>query len=302
MTISVVIPTYNGELFIEKTINSILNQTRQPDEIIISDDNSSDRTIDLCQKYSDKVKIFKNQDGPSGFVNGWNNAIAYATCEFISILHQDDLLAPTFLEEVEKAHEFHPDVKHIVSTCNYIDGEGNLKRESSHNSGEIKRYTGQEYSDIYILKGYDHINRCPGVVTHRDIFKVCSYRPEAGHIADDDFFIRVGNYTDIVCIHKPLAFYREHSSSETGHLDLLTLNLRLLNDYYYQISECDNNPILSYEAKLQFRKNEAQFGRRMLFYSLRYRKFKYFIKTLKHIGKSSMRDKGINLFFFLKIN
>lgn len=62
---------------------------------------------------------------------------------------------------------------------------------------------------------------------HRDIFKVCQYREEAGHIADDDFFYRVGQYTDVVGILSPLASYRLHSKSETGHLK----NMQLVNGW-----------------------------------------------------------------------
>lgn len=300
MTISIVIPSYNGISFIEQTIQSILNQTRKPDEIIVSDDNSTDNTIEICQKYSDRIKVFKNPKGPSGFVNGWNKAISFASSEFISILHQDDILAPTFLEEIEKAYHDNPDVKHIVSTCNYIDGKGNLIRESTHNTGIVKRYSGTEYSDIYILKGHDHINRCPGVVTHRSIFEVCKYRPEAGHIADDDFFIRVGNYTDIVCIHKPLAFYREHSSSETGHLSDLSLVMRLINDYAFQIKEFNNNPILSKESQNQIRKNEARFIKRGLAYSIKLKNFNHFSTISKQLLHTIIRDKGKNIKYLIK--
>ena len=54
-TFSIVIPTYNGADFIEQALLSALNQTRKADEIIISDDNSTDETIDICQRYKDKI-------------------------------------------------------------------------------------------------------------------------------------------------------------------------------------------------------------------------------------------------------
>lgn len=295
MKISILIPTYNGEKYIEQAILSVLKQTRKPDEIVISDDNSTDQTLDICKKYSDRIKIFTNPQGPSGFVNGWNNAIAHASCDFVSILHQDDILDPTFLEEIEHAYQQYPEIKHFVAPCNYIDGEGNTIRKSRHLNGQTRLYKGNEYSNLYALNGSDHINRCPGVVTHQDIFKKCSYRPEAGHIADDDFFMRVGNYTDVVCVHKPLAFYREHSESETGHLDYLTINFRLLRDYYFQISEFKNNPILSQQTKEYIRKGECKFIRRLLIRSICACKLKYTFQSLKFLGKAIIRDRGRNL-------
>jgi glycosyltransferase involved in cell wall biosynthesis len=297
MKISIVIPTYNGEKYIELALKSVLNQTRLPYEIIISDDNSKDGTIAICKKYSDYIKIYQNPNGPSGFVNGWNNAIAHANGNFISILHQDDILAPNFVEEIERAYKLYPGVKQFVTPCNYIDSKGNVIRKSGHLSNRTAIYKGTEYSDIYILNGRDHINRCPGVVTHKDIFKYCKYRPEAGHIADDDFFTRVGNYTDIVCIHKPLAFYREHSSSETGHLDNLTLNKRLLKCYEYQITQLEQNPILSREAKIYIRKEECKFLRRVLVGSLKCFKILDFLEACKYSLHITIRDKGKNIPF-----
>lgn len=247
MTFSIVIPTYNGADFIEQALLSALNQSRPADEIVISDDNSSDDTLAICQKYTDRIKIYRNLQGPSGFVNGWNHAIEKATGEYISILHQDDLLASTFLEEIEKALAVYPDVKHLFAPCNYIDGEGNSLQEPDYCTGEIKRYTGIEYVRAYQTIGYPHIHRCPGVVTHRDIFKVCQYREEAGHIADDDFFYRVGQYTDVVGILNPLASYRLHSKSETGHLKNMQLVQRLAHDYIFQVKQWYGNSFMQKE-------------------------------------------------------
>jgi glycosyltransferase involved in cell wall biosynthesis len=259
-TFSIVIPTYNGADFIEQALLSALNQTRKADEIIISDDNSTDETIDICQRYKDKIKIYHNSNGPSGFVNGWNIAITYATSEYISILHQDDLLAPTFLEEVEKALWIYPKARHFFVPCNYINEEGVSIQEPNYCDNLIHQYIGKEYVMAYQTIGHPHIHRCPGVVTHKDIFKVCSYRAEAGHIADDDFFYRVGQYTDVVGILKPLASYRLHQKSETGHLGNNRLIQRLANDYIFQLKHFSENKVFDKHAYQYFVYNAIHFA------------------------------------------
>ncbi len=241
MTFSIVIPTFNGQAYIEDSIRSVLQQTRMPDEIIVSDDNSTDNTLTICEKYADKIQIYPNFDGPSGFVNGWNNAITKATGSYITILHQDDILAPTFLEEVERALKKRPNVKHLFVPCNYINEQGYIIKEADYCDNKIHLYSGTEYINAYQTIGYPHIHRCPGVITHRDIFQYCQYRKEAGHIADDDFFYRVGQYTDIIGILKPLASYRLHQDSETGHLGNNRLIMRLADDYIFQVTEWRNN-------------------------------------------------------------
>lgn len=300
MTISVVIPTYNGSRYVHAAIQSVLNQTRPADEIIISDDNSNDTTLEICSRFGDKVKVFRNENGPSGFVNGWNNAIAHATCEYISILHQDDLLATEFLENIECAIQLHPDVKHIFAPCNYINEYGDIIRKpDAYCNGEIVRYSGSAYANAY-ERIKNHIHRCPGVVTHRAIFENCKYRTEAGHIADDDFFLRVGNYTDIVGILKPLASYREHQFSETGHLDFLTLNTRLLKDYHFQLDHADENPILTDEIIETFCKWEAEYIHRLCVFGLKSRHLKFISIALNHWFKFKKGKQFGNIIYDLK--
>ena len=245
MKFSIVIPTYNGADFVEQALLSALNQTRKADEIIISDDNSSDETLKICQKYVDKVKIYRNEDGPSGFVNGWNKAITHACGEYISILHQDDLLASEFLEEAENTLTKYPEIKHLFVPCNYIDNDGRIISEPDYCDRNIQVFSGIEYVDAYQTIGNQHIHRSPGVITHRDIFNVCKYREEAGHIADDDFFYRVGQYTDVIGVFKTLASYRIHEKSETGHLGNLLLTRRLANDYMFQVQYWKNRKYLN---------------------------------------------------------
>lgn len=245
MKFSIVIPTYNGAAYIEEALLSAISQTRKADAIIVSDDNSTDNTLEICARYKDKISIHKNGNGPSGFVEGWNNAIRLVDDGYIAILHQDDLLAPTFLEEAEKALVLHPDVKHLFTPCNYIDCKGEKLCELTFCDGSLKRYNGLSYVDSYRSIRNPHLHRCPGVVTHRSIFDICTYRKEAGHIADDDFFYRVGQYTDVIGILKPLASYREHDKSETGHIGNVKLVARLANDYLFQVEQSKYNKCIS---------------------------------------------------------
>ena len=267
MKFTIVIPTYNGADYVEEALLSAINQTRKADAIIVSDDNSTDNTLEICSRYNELISIYKNENGPSGFVNGWNNAISLVDDGYITILHQDDLLAPKFLEEAEKALQANPDVKHLFVPCNYIDGEGNIKREPDYCNGKTVRYSYEEYIKAYINVGTPHIHRCPGVITHCSIFDKCQYRTEAGHIADDDFFYRVGQYTDVIGILKPLASYREHEKSETGHLHEFTLVSRLVNDYLFQIKENTKSNFLRY----YFIRNARTFVFRQFIYAIRNR-------------------------------
>lgn len=88
--ISVAMATYNGEKYIREQLESILKQLNEEDEIIISDDGSTDNTINIIKFFEDKrIKIF---DGPrNGVKQNFANAIYNCTGKYIFLSDQDDI-------------------------------------------------------------------------------------------------------------------------------------------------------------------------------------------------------------------
>jgi len=284
MTVSVIIPSYNGSRHIRQAILSALHQQRPPEEILVCDDNSTDGTLDICRQYEGRLTIYKNPDGPSGFVNGWNNAIARASTDYVSILHQDDTLAPDFLRIGMAALERHPGIRHLFSTCRYIDDESrpfscSYTERTPDESGI--RLTGAEYVRYYQMLGHPHIHRCPGVITHRSIFDQCRYEAGAGHIADDDFFYRVGMYTDIIGILQPLASFRIHKDSATGSLQDAELSRKLMEDYIYQCRQWMGHPFMNDAAYSYFVRNAHKYIRRSIGYGIKQRSIDSIVRAIR---------------------
>ena len=294
MKFSIVIPAYNGEKYINDAILSALNQTRKPDEIIVHDDNSTDGTNEICKKYIGEIRYILNENGPSGFVNGWNRAIGYTKGDYISILHQDDLLYPRFLEYVEKEISLFKGVRHFFCYCDYINDTGQIISGYNLDNKKDKRknyfYSGYDYFKAY-KEGCEkshHLHRCPGVVTHRSIFKdEITYNVNAGHIADDDFFYRIGQYTDVVGINERLAAYRMHSESETGSIGDFKLVKRLSKDYIYQLNQWKKSKFITRQDKLFFKRNAIKFNKRLLGYAMKKISFKDLINAFLNIYKIS---------------
>jgi glycosyltransferase involved in cell wall biosynthesis len=272
--LSIVIPAHNGEQYLRLAIDSAINQTRSPDEIIVVDDASTDATAEIAKSFGSKIKYHFNQRA-TGFVDAWNRAIELASGDFVSILHQDDLLHPKYLEHIERAISQFPGVSHFYTACNYIDENGSIiKKPPEPHSFEPVLYTGKEYAHNY-LNGIimnNHIHRCPGVTTSRELLiKQCKYRKEAGHIADDDFFLRVGEFTDVVGISYPLASYRHHKESETGRLDLLSLELA--EAYVFQVKYYkDGSSILDPEDIEKINRQAVRFINLLLFQGVLYKR------------------------------
>lgn len=124
--ISIITPIYNGEKTIGKTIESVINQTYNKFEMIIVDDLSNDKTVDIVKKYQkkdDRIKLFI-LDKKSGASGARNFAIKKVTGKYVAFLDGDDLWKK---DKLEKQVKFMEDNKIYFSYTDYcyIDSEGN---------------------------------------------------------------------------------------------------------------------------------------------------------------------------------
>lgn len=137
MKISVVTISYNQKKYVEATIDSVLMQADVNFEYIIIDPGSSDGSIDVINKYKDKVdKIIIEPDfGPS---DGLNKGLNFASGDIFCYINSDDLLLPGALSRVKKLFEDNPDIDIIYGDGIIIDENGKKKREC--------------YSDVFDIK------------------------------------------------------------------------------------------------------------------------------------------------------
>lgn len=86
--------TYNGEKYLEEQLKSILCQLAETDEVIISDDGSGDGTVELIKSYKDsRIHLFDNRR-QKGIIGNFENALSYASGDFIFLADQDDVWLP----------------------------------------------------------------------------------------------------------------------------------------------------------------------------------------------------------------
>lgn len=127
MKISVCLATYNGAKFIKEQLESILPQLGVSDEIIISDDHSSDNTLQIITEINDdRIKVFKNFN-PKGIVGNFENALRNSTGDYIFLSDQDDVWLPNkVVLSCEALEKF--DI--IVTNCKIVDTDLNIINES----------------------------------------------------------------------------------------------------------------------------------------------------------------------------
>lgn len=118
--------TYNGEGFLGKQIDSILQQTVVPDEIIISDDGSRDHTVEIARQYAERYRdlteIVVLTDNPRHGIGGnFSWAIGHATGDCIFICGQDDVWSPDKVARILDIYRVHPDAELVCHDLFLID-------------------------------------------------------------------------------------------------------------------------------------------------------------------------------------
>ncbi|ADV44544.1 glycosyltransferase [Bacteroides helcogenes] len=113
--ISVCMATYNGEAFLREQIDSILLQLSEEDELVISDDNSTDSTADIIKSYHDKKIRFLVNKRKKGVTHNFENALIHSKGDVILLADQDDVWLPNKIEELT---QFLTKGDYDVVTCN----------------------------------------------------------------------------------------------------------------------------------------------------------------------------------------
>jgi len=125
MRCSIALSTYNGAAFLEKQLDSLLAQTRLADEIIISDDASTDRTLEIIEAYRVvhphiSWKILTSAQN-QGFRKSFLRALTYCSGDLIFLCDQDDIWSETKIERTEQIFETNPQILSLVSDFKTID-------------------------------------------------------------------------------------------------------------------------------------------------------------------------------------
>jgi glycosyltransferase involved in cell wall biosynthesis len=127
LTVSIAMCTYNGERHLRAQLQSLRDQTRHPDELIICDDASHDSTLAIIDSFAQTapfaVHIQKNTKN-LGYVKNFEQAISLCTQDIVFLCDQDDVWEPTKISEVLACFDAEPAVGMVLHHFINIDGEG----------------------------------------------------------------------------------------------------------------------------------------------------------------------------------
>lgn len=133
--VSVCIPTYNGEKYIKEQLDSILSQLGENDEVIISDDSSSDSTLHIIKSFrDDRIKIYPNNHFKSPIFN-LENALEKASGDYIFLSDQDDIWLD---QKVYKCLDLLKTSDCVLSDAIVVDSNKNTLYESFFKKNKSK--------------------------------------------------------------------------------------------------------------------------------------------------------------------
>lgn len=208
--ISVVIPVYNGELTIEETVISVLNQTFLDFELIVIDDGSTDSTLEIIKKIHDsRLKIFSYTN--SGLSASRNRGIKHARGEFISFIDADDLWTSGKLTAQLNALRKNPDAAVSYSWTDFIDMSGNLLGYGIH-------HTADGYVFPYLLAHF-FIGSGSNALIRKHVFDEVGWFDETLTAAEDwDMFLRIAAKYHFVTVPEPQILYRITDNSMSRNI------------------------------------------------------------------------------------
>lgn len=218
MYLSVVIATYNGEDYIYEQMQSIYEQTRRPDEVIICDDCSKDKTVTLIQDFIRKYDLKKWKLEVNSENKGWQHnfieALGKTTGDCIFFSDQDDIWYRDKIEIMMNFMEKYPEIQCLSGKVTTIDEKGNVfygKNEfsSGNNSERLIHHIFSTRFNTLTLLG------CTMCIT-RKIAEIV-IQMNVGNYGHDAQCCRLGALLDgAYTLDKPVIYYRLHSHNTSG--------------------------------------------------------------------------------------
>jgi glycosyltransferase involved in cell wall biosynthesis len=197
-------PVYNGEKHLREAVDSMLAQSFPDFELVIVNDGSTDRSVEIIEGYDDpRIRLIENSLG-KGVVGARNTGIANANGEYVAMMDCDDIACPTRLEEQVAFLDDHPDFGMIGAWSEMID-------EGIRVAGNFMSCSASPEAIPSLLL----FNNCftqSTVVIRKTALPEVGYRFYPG-AEDYDLWVRIAQRAKVWNLQKVLVKYRVHTSS-----------------------------------------------------------------------------------------
>lgn len=208
--LSVVMPAYNAEKYVQRAVESILEQTFQDLELVIVDDASTDRTLEIIKGLAvtdARIRVFHNAEN-LGVSDTTNFGVSKARADLIGRMDADDMSDPTRFEKQIAVLRANPHFAVVGSFASHTNDRGQILSLSPTGPRSEAQF------DDLRLSGETTMVFGGTALFRKDLFeKAGGYDPSIGSGEDVELFDRMANLGPIVSIPEPLLLYRLHQTS-----------------------------------------------------------------------------------------
>ncbi len=247
--VSVVIPIYNGQKYIEETVRSVINQTYADLEVICIIDGTKDASESMIDKMNDpRIRILEQENRGATYTR--NRGLSLATGEFILFLDQDDVIEPDFIESA---------VREIVRTGSTgvavngyrIDAAGRVIRR-------IYRINKPKLTLKSLLKGNQLCTSSQVLLKRETLAAIGGFDVSADQADDWDMWIRHARSGKLVFLDRYLLKYRLHDANQSRNVEkMLKSELHIVEKKLADIGKPDRIKSYSY---MRYSKGSGQWN------------------------------------------
>jgi glycosyltransferase involved in cell wall biosynthesis len=223
--ISVILPVFNGGVYLAMSIQSVLQQSMQHFELLILDDCSTDASWSYISSIKDaRVSKFRNDINKGLFFN-LNFLIKESKSELIKLWSQDDIMYSNCLETTVEFHKKHPAVGFSYSGRDIIDETGEIKK-STETDTTPEIISPHLHTSIAFFTGSIAGNIANVCLNREALNKVGLFREDMKISADFDMWVRIAKEHNIGFIRSNLIQLRDHDKQLSRNPGLLIYHVR----------------------------------------------------------------------------
>lgn len=208
--VSVILPVYNGEEYLQEAIDSILQQTYKNIEFIIINDGSTDKTDEIVNKYKHEPKLIYINRNNKGLVYSLNEGISLASGFYIARMDADDIAFPSRISKQVEYFEKYNDIAVLGSRVECIDENGQYVKCCRRPLSDVNIYT-------HFIYGTPLAH--PSVMFNMKIIQKIDlkYLSDAYPAEDLDLWMRLSEKYKLNNIKEPLLKYRINTKGVSGN-------------------------------------------------------------------------------------
>lgn len=206
--VSIVTPSYNQASYLEETIHSVLDQEYQNIEYLIVDGGSTDGSVEIIHKYSDRLGWWISESD-QGQTEAINKGFSKAKGEILAWLNSDDTYLPSAVSEAAAYLVSHPQVGMVYGDANLIDEKGRI----------LGSFPARQTDYQHLMLGYVHIPQQAAFFRAELWRQVAPLDPTFYFAMDYDLWVRLSKLTELRYHPRLWANFRIHGGAKSIEAD-----------------------------------------------------------------------------------